>query len=175
MEALGVGLLRQESRGLDKRLLDAVSDLRLATQRNEVLSEHAIRLSESVIAYMGSALSPDADSKARVESELRAVDDILGLDKTAPLEKETQSLDGTRIVSIKPEYGLLVLNAGENDGVRVGAPLQIMRWEEHVASAIVVDVRDSICGAVVTHRPPNGAPAKVGDTARLDTNNNFKN
>jgi hypothetical protein len=73
------------------------------------------------------------------------------------------------VVSLKPDLGLVVVGAGERDGMRVGTPLRLFRGDQPVATAIVIDVRQKLAGALLTANLAGGEqPVRVGDTARPD-------
>ena len=59
--------------------------------------------------------------------------------------------------------GLIILNIGKKSGVRVGMPLRILRADQLIGSALVVDVRESITGAVLQKIAAEGEDVKVGD------------
>ncbi|MEQ1842238.1 MAG: hypothetical protein ABL994_17670, partial [Verrucomicrobiales bacterium] len=62
---------------------------------------------------------------------------------------------------------LIVLNAGRRSGIRVGTPIAVLRGEKPVYSAMVVDVRDAISGAVLQDRMVAEGDVEVGDGIRL--------
>ncbi|HRX56607.1 MAG TPA: hypothetical protein P5016_18980, partial [Verrucomicrobiales bacterium] len=72
-----------------------------------------------------------------------------------------------RVVSVDPKIGLVVLNLGQTSGMRVGMPLAVYREDRAVGSILVVDVRDSIAGALVRERSQSGEDVKVGDRVEL--------
>jgi hypothetical protein len=173
LEALGVDILRKDSRGLDQRLLNAVNDLRLAEKECDDLSAQLVRLSEAVLEYMRSSVSSDVDSRLRVEAELRESDARLGrvAAASAPLQQDTRSLRESRVVSVKSDFGLVVIDNGRREGLRIGTPLRLFRKDKPVASALVVDVRDKISGAIITRTTTADDTAAVGDVARLESYN----
>ena len=73
------------------------------------------------------------------------------------------------VVDYKPELAMVVANLGARQGVKIGMPFQVWRGETQVASVRVVDVRDSISGAVVQSIASNSHSIKSGDTLRVDT------
>ena len=70
------------------------------------------------------------------------------------------------MVSRDSEIALVVIDIGKNSGVRVGMPLDILRVNRPIGSALVVDVRDSVCGALVHDLISGDDDAKVGDRVR---------
>ena len=47
-------------------------------------------------------------------------------------------------------------------------PFFIYRQDKPVARALVVDVRQDVCGAVVQDQVSKDEPVKVGDTGKVD-------
>ncbi len=164
MEALGVDVLNVDPKGLQQRLLKAVRATELEREQNQKLSSQLITLSESVVGYLQASAQGTADPSSRmlVETELRASDVALGL--TLPkVKKAPVSVSRARVVSMDPEIGLIVLNVGRKGGVRVGMPLEILRTDRPIGTAMVVDVRDSICGAVLSELVSENDDVKIGD------------
>jgi hypothetical protein len=73
------------------------------------------------------------------------------------------------VVSWKSDLGLAVINAGKESGVRMGAPLHIMREDKSIASGLVVDVRDRIAGILITG---TAAAIRVGDGVKPELTQN---
>jgi hypothetical protein len=83
------------------------------------------------------------------------------------------SLDAkVRVVSIDRSIGLVVFDAGQSAGLRVGTPVAVLRGERTLYSALVVDVRDTITGAVLQERLGDSGDVEVGDGIRLLPENN---
>lgn len=162
MASLGVDLLKPEPNSLEQRLLNTVRDRDLVEQEKEKLAARLFRLSEASINYLQTAVSPDAASRALMERELQASTELLGPTGGAAREK-SRTLGEGRVVSIDPEIGLVVLNIGKKSGVRVGMPLRILRENDLIGTAMIVDVRDNITGAVLQQIAADGEDVKVGD------------
>ncbi|MEO0415906.1 MAG: hypothetical protein AAF226_13245, partial [Verrucomicrobiota bacterium] len=78
-----------------------------------------------------------------------------------------KALEKARVVSIDPAVGLLVLDAGRSTGVRIGTPVAILRGEKPIYSAMIVDVREGISGALLQNRLDEKLEASVGDRVRV--------
>jgi hypothetical protein len=167
MASFGVDLLKPDPKSLEQRLLNAVRERDLVEQEREKLARQLLRLSEVAVSFMQTAVSPDAASLELIESEVRAANDVLGF-ATAPVRETSRTLTEGRVVSIDPAIGLVVLNVGKKSGVRVGMPLRILRSETVIATAMVVDVRDSIAGAVLQKIAAEGGDVKVGDSIQQE-------
>jgi len=78
------------------------------------------------------------------------------------------------VVSYKEEQAVVVLNLGARDGVKIGMPFSIYREDHPIAKALVVDVRKSVCGAVVQEVINNKIPVQVGDRGKVATDRTFQ-
>lgn len=164
LDALGGAALGSS----EERLVQAVSDLELANQRNQALEQATVKMSGSIIAYMKQAISEDSVSRAAVESSLRELDSVLGF-RQQPVRDGAGNLAEARILSIDTESGLLVLNAGRIAGMRVGMPIVVTRGAQTIGEAVVTDVRKEVCGALVHKLQTPTDSARVGDTASVKT------
>lgn len=162
MASLGVDLLKPDPDSLKQRLLITVRERDLVEQEKEKLALQLLRLSEAVAHFARTAVSPDAAAREFIEQEIRAANKVLG-PATAPAREATRTMGEGRIVSIDPEIGLVVLNIGKKSGVREGMPLRILREETVIGTAMVVDVRESITGAMLQKISAEGEDVKVGD------------
>ena len=80
-------------------------------------------------------------------------------------------MDGS-VISVKEEWSLVVGNFGEQQGVKMGMPLRVMRGDKLIATLRVVDVRQKICGAVVQEMGSEKEKIKVGDRLQVDARQN---
>ncbi len=171
MEALGLASVGDNKEALEQRLLQAVRDLALTREEKDKLAERLVALSESVMLALKTASVSDPQIRLDVEGQLRAANESLDAakDQTAPeAAGSTADLTNGQIISVKEEYGLLVANLGSKQGVKIGMPFQIVRANQAVGRARVVDVRERISGAVVEDYSSNIAKVKVGDQLRVD-------
>ena len=168
MEALGVEALLPDSTGLEQRLLKAVSDIRILEEEKNALAEQLVRLSEATMNYVATGDSPGADERSAVEAELEITNETL--DPGANVSNSAvRAIDQAQVVHFKPEYGLVVLDVGTKSGARVGMPLNLMRDDNVVAMAVVVDVRSKISGAIVQGFTQKDGEVKIGDRVEVQT------
>ncbi len=109
------------------------------------------------------------DTRANVEAELRHTSELLGSPAgvaEAPASEVT--LSDAMVVEIRDELSLIVANVGTKHGVKIGMPFQIWRGETKIGDARVVDVRDSISGAIIQNLTDKKTPVKAGDRLRVD-------
>ena len=171
MEALGLASVGDNKEALEQRLLKAVRDLDLTRQEKDKLAERLVALSETVLLALKTANVQDPQIRLEVEAQLRAANESLN-----PPEPQNSStgadspaeLTNAQVISVKEEYGLLVINLGSKQGVKIGMPFQIVRSNQAIGRARVVDVRERISGAVVEQFSSNLEKVKVGDQLRVD-------
>lgn len=171
MEGLGVAALDPTNTELQQRLLTALSDLRILEGHRRILTEALVGLSEASLGYAKTTSGGDAAARENLNKSLAGAERALSGSKlnVASGEAESGTLDNARIVSLKEDMGVAVLNIGSRQGVHPGMPFSIYRKDKPVARALVVDVRQGICGAVVQELVSKDEPVKVGDTGRAET------
>jgi hypothetical protein len=169
MEALGLASVGDNKEALEQRLLKAVRDLDLTRQEKDKLAERLVALSETILLALKTANVQDPQIRLEVEEQLRAANESLDTANAQnPADAEPAELTNGQVISVKEEYGLLVVNLGSKQGVKIGMPFQIVRADRAVGRALVVDVRDRISGAVVEEFSSNIEKVKVGDQLRVD-------
>lgn len=165
LQALGVDLISRDGNSLEQRLLKSVRDLDIAQQEIERQSSAIRRLSESFLEVLKASTSLDPKVRAKAESALAAANEALAPVETP--EAGPADLSAARVVSIDSSIGLVVFDAGRATGLRVGTPITVLRGERPLYSALVVDVRDAIAGAVLQDRLGDAGDVEIGDGIRL--------
>jgi len=145
-----------------KELLETVSaEARMVTGRlaaenaslkgeNELLRRRLRTLSES-LASAQAALDTRKAERAPAED--------------AVSRRAGEALD-CWLVDVNPELETVILSQGARSGVRYGLPLVVTRDRRKVASLRVVDVRETVSGAVVVETASGDYPRK-GDRAQV--------
>ncbi|MAS95922.1 MAG: hypothetical protein CMO55_22175 [Verrucomicrobiales bacterium] len=166
LQAFGIDLFTQDENSLQQRLLKAVRDLDISRQDVERHADALQALSEAFLKYLQA--TPEAAEKERIAAEAAIA--TAGEALEAPSEEgtgEPGDLSSSRVVSIDNSVGLVVLDAGKEKGLRVGTPIAILRGERPIFTALVVDVRDTISGAVLQDKMADIGEVAVGDGFRL--------
>ena len=166
MEALGLVSASKDRAKLEQRLLAAVSDLRLAETKSDELRDQLLGLNEALLRYLKTSQGGDAQARADVETQLRKTNELVGRSSLSNAKAATASLMDASVVSVKDEWSFVVANIGEQQGVKIGMPLRVMRGEQRIATLRVVDVRQRICGAVI--EDSGKEKIKVGDRLQVD-------
>jgi hypothetical protein len=169
IEALGIPEAGNDQSKLEQKLLAAVRDLRLLKKQHEAAVNQLVRLTETVQVVLKSTEEIEPQARLAVETELRKSNEILG----APNAPQTRgpveaTLNDGMVVDVKDDLALVVANIGEKQGVRVGMPFQIWREDKRIGEVRVIDVRKSICGAVIQSLESEKEPVKTGDRLKVD-------
>ena len=165
MEVLGIESVSKDRAKLEQRLLKAVSDLQLTNKEKEAYREQLLKLSETMLHYVKTAQSGDAQARAEVEAQLRATNRMLA---ASPNDESAPDLMDGKVLSVKEEWALVVGNFGVKQGVKIGMPLRVVRDGKTVATLRVVDVREKISGAVIQELAAEKVKIKVGDRLQVD-------
>jgi len=165
IEALGLAAVDGSHEAVRARLVDAANDLRLAAQERDAIAEVLRELVE-VGAEVDAAIPVEDEAlRPRLHAALERAGDALGYSDGSSHRGGNTS--EARVVSVKEDYGLVVLDIGTAQGVRAGMPLEIFRRDRPVATAMVVEARDAICGAVIGQLLDPGDFVRAGDGARM--------
>ncbi len=156
---------------LETRLLDAINDLRLTRASEAAAQERLHQLIECAQAVLQPGAVEIPAVREALESALVAATALADADSSVEPVAGSSRIESSRIVSIKPEQRLLLINAGQRAGLKPGTPLRIYRNDRPLASAVVVEVRNSLSGSVVTALEGEEFP-QVGDTLRLLSESN---
>jgi hypothetical protein len=165
MEALGLDSAKKDRAKLEQRLLAAVSDLRLAQKERDEFRDRLLGLDEAMLRYLKTSQGGDAQARMDVETQLRGANELVARSTNALPQRQPSLMDGS-VISVKDEWSFVVGNVGEQHGVKIGMPMRVMRGEQKIATARVIDVRQRICGAVI--EDSGKEKIKVGDRLQVD-------
>ena len=166
MEALGLASASKDRAKLEQRLLAAVSDLRLTQKERDDIRDQLLGLNEALLRYLQTSQGGDAQARMDVETQLRKTNELVGRSTSASAQEPQPSLMDGSVLSVKDEWSFVVANLGEQQGVKIGMPLRVMRGEQKIATLRVVNVRQRICGAVI--EDSGKEKIKVGDRLQVD-------
>lgn len=165
MEALGGAALGNG----EENLLDTVARLEASRTELERVRTASQRLAAAVVAYARNAMVEDEAARSELEAALIELDVATGL-REAQLSQVATGLDDASVISVDPESGLVVINAGRAAKVQVGMPIQITRGDQVVALATVTDVRKNVAGMLVQQHLNPALRVSVGDRVSVKTN-----
>ena len=172
IEALGLNAIGNDRSKLEQRLIKAVNDLNVSQTALAENKKNLAGLTEAILTLL--KISKDVSPEARlvVEAELRSANQKSGSDVDSALKAEpaVASLTNARVISIKPELGLLVGNIGSNDSVKVGMPFRVYEGQKAIALVRVVDVREKLFGALIQETLSDNSPVKVGYRLKVAAN-----
>jgi hypothetical protein len=168
MQALGVAALSGDERSIQLRLLNAVSDFRVADGKRQLLREQLVQLCDAVTAWQNSS---DVSTRRKLEEAVASSSGVLK--DSAPAEEEQPTpVEQARVVTYKRELGLAVANCGKLSGLRMGMPLAFVRKDRTIAQGVIVDCRERLCGVLITTTPVGNQGVALGDAIRLETTEN---
>jgi hypothetical protein len=170
MEALGLASASKDRAKLEQRLLAAVSDLRLKQKERDDFRDQLLGLNEALLRYLQTTQGGDAQARMDVETQLRRTNELVGRSTSTAAQGPQASLMDASVLSVKDEWSFVVANIGEQQGVKIGMPLRVMRGEQKIGTLRVVDVRQRICGAVI--EDSGKEKIKVGDRLQADARSN---
>ncbi len=170
MEALGLEAADKDRAKLEQRLLAAVSDLKLTQKERDVYRDQMLQMTEAILSLLKTSTGGDAKARAEVEAQVRSTNALVAKATEEP-EAAAGLMDGS-VVSVKDEWSLVVGNLGEEQGVKIGMPLRVLRDGRTIATLRVVDVRQKICGAVIQEMGSEKEKIRVGDRLQADARQN---
>ncbi len=174
LEGLGIGALENSTDQVQERLITALSDLRVVDEQKRKVSESLMELSEAALNFAKGSQNADAAARERLEKSLATAEGAL---RAASLREDdaapAKDLHQAKIVSLKPETGVAVLDVGSRDGVRPGMPFEVFRQDKPIARVVVVEARKAISGAVIEELMNKADPIQVGDQGRVSANRTF--
>jgi len=169
MEALGLESVGSEKGKLEQRLLKSVRDLQIVNNEKQKLSEQLMQMSEAALRFIKDPNSSNGETRAELEVQLRASAAVLGYAPNLQEAKATRAtLSDSLVISLKEDIGLVVINVGTKDGVKLGMPFKIWRDENPIGKVIVVEAREEISGAVIQDLSSTKTKIKVGDRVKVD-------
>lgn len=167
LQAFGVDLFTKEENSLEQRLLKAVRDLDIAQQDVERYEAALHQLSEEFLKFLGSQKEVSEGARKNAESAIQKATTTIAETKAQNSVEESTGISAARIVSVDAGIGLIVIDAGRRQGLRVGTPVSVNRDEKMIYTAMVVDVRDSVAGALLQEKITDVAEVVVGDDIKL--------
>lgn len=171
LDSLGIAKLDPSPKGLENKVLNLARDLRAEQERSAQLESALLGLSESVIALLQEATNVPPELRLDLEAQLRQIQELLGAPAFGVEEAPAveASLTNALILESKPALSLIVANVGSRHGVRIGTPFRIFRGSEVIGTAIAVDVRERISGAIVQSLSRETNQPRPGDRLSVIT------
>jgi cell shape-determining protein MreC len=188
--------LKQSVRELTEKLSVARSETEFFQQRAEeaqlALAALATgKTNETVVARLQKQIADDARALHLAETERKRLAEQLQRlviaieqkrDVTGEVAKARAMLDAgqasvagagrlgeAQILDVNPKLQMVVLNAGRQQGVRVGMPFVVLRGDRVVGRVKVLEVRRQISGALI-EQVDNGFKLQVGDHVQVTKN-----
>lgn len=169
MEALGLETVTDGRKGLEDRLVKAMGDIRVIEADKAEVSDALIALADAAMRFKESAVGANEAAAAGLDLAIEEADAALGVGLAELEPRKSGTMHDCKVVSVKKEFGVVVLNVGREAGVRVGMPFALRRVDRPIGKAIVVDARDHICAALIQDLLIDKDSPQVGDKAAIAT------
>lgn len=170
-QALGVDLLSREQGALEQRLIKAVRDFDIAQQQLESAEQALLDLSEAFLTYRAATEASASPEVCQLAEQSLFLSDQALLRMQGQRDDEVLAVTGdSQVITVDPSIGLVVFGSGRLDGLRVGTPVTISRQDRPIYTATVVDVRDSIAGALLQEKVADVEDVLAGDGVKLHPN-----
>lgn len=155
--------------GIEERLLQAVSDAQALHQRLTVLQSAAEKAQIAFSDFVKIARTDNADQRIAVQVALKRLDQVLnGLDeKPQAVPKQQGTLDNAKIMSVDAKSGVVVLNVGSQRDAKIGMTFIITRGGRKIGEVMVAEVRQHICGTLITVLSNANEDVRFGDQASI--------
>lgn len=168
--ALGISRVTEDRKVLEQRLLKAVRDLDLLDEKYSKARqqfEGLVNATEDYLSakdnakrdHLPALMRALSDSKRLLNSELR--NDVQG-------NAFSGTLSEMRLIDVRDELALVVINAGARQGVAQGMQFVVKQGGRSIGKVRAVDVRDAIAGCVVQEFESANTPMEVGQQVMLD-------
>ena len=172
IEALGVNAIGNDRSKLEQRLIKAVTDLNVAQADLVTHKKVLASLTEAIVSLLKTTKDISPQERLAMETELRSTSQTVGFapQSAEKAESSVVSVNDARVISLKPEIGLVVGNVGAQDSVKVGMPFRVYDGQNPIALVRVVDVREKLFGALIQETLSDTIPVKVGQRLKVAAN-----
>ncbi len=172
LEALGLNAVGKDRSKLEQRLVKAVNDLSVAQTALVESRRNLAALTEAILALVKTSKDISPEARMAVETEIRRVNQQSPGEVEGALKAEAlaANLTNARVISYKPELGLLVGNIGSDDAVKIGMPFRVYDGQKPIAVVRTVDVREKIFGALIQETLSENTPVRVGCRLKVVAN-----
>ncbi len=167
-EALVPSRVTGDQRVLEQRLLSAVSDLELATNRLLAFEAQLKNLVEACNDYLGTQDTEKRDFLPALLNSVSSASVLLEEDVSTSLAGQAPAVRGLpelRVADYAQEIDLVILNAGKKHGIKTGMVFEIRHGTTPVATVRAFDVRESIAGCIIQNITDDALPIEKGLTA----------
>ncbi len=168
LDALGIAALENSGDEKAERLIAALNDLRLMKEENQRLAASLNELLQASDSFSQVATPGNPDSVRELSAAMQEAQAALDASQTGIGEGARKELSAARVVSVKSDLGVVVLDVGSRDGAKPGMPFNIFREDKPVARVLITDVRSAVSGAVVRELFSPSDKPMVGDRGRAE-------
>lgn len=168
LDALGIAALENAGDEKSDRLIAALNDLRLMKEENQRLAASLNELLTASDSFSQVATPGNPDSVRELSAAMESAQTALATSQASLGEGARKELSAARVLSVKTDLGVIVLDVGSRDGAKPGMPFNIFREDKPVARVLITDVRSAVSGAVVRELFSPSDKPMVGDLGRAE-------
>jgi len=168
--ALGVSRVTEDREVLEQRLLKAVRDLDLVDTKYKQTLEQLNSLVHATQDYLGAKENMKRDELPKLMRAVSEADRLLQSELSNKVQGNTMAgtLADVRVLDVKDELALVIINAGQRQGVAEGMQFTVQQGGRRIGSVRAVDVRDGIAGCIIQDFVSANTPMEVGQQVMLD-------
>jgi vacuolar-type H+-ATPase subunit I/STV1 len=155
--------------GGNERLVQAASDLQILQERLSATEKAALALSSAAQHYASEAVVSDPSARLNLEVSSRELDKVLGLREKPQPDIKAGSIHRAEVISIDSESGLILINSGYSQNLRIGMNYSLQRGEQAYGKAVIAEIRENVSGAFVEQLNAIDQKVQIGDTLVLNT------
>jgi hypothetical protein len=168
--ALGVSRVTEDKAVLEERLLHAVRDLDMVDQKYKAAVQQLDNLLTATKAYLGAKENMKRDMLPALMRAVSESDRLLLQDVNSTVQgnAQTGTVGQMRVLDVKNDLALVIINAGTRQGVSEGMQFIVKQGDRRVGAVRALDVRDNITGCVIQTFESANTPMEVGQQVILD-------
>lgn len=165
-EALGLDTLTGDQQAMHEKLVRALSELYQSEKRRHAVEEVLKSLMVAGDNLQKAGTSEKVAKREEYEVALRQAQEVLQ-GGTLVTMKTASDLNTVSVVSLDETLGIVIVNAGRAQEVKVGMPFNLLREDLVIGKCRIIEVREYLSAALVEGLLKGKRP-KVGDQLLLD-------
>jgi len=155
-EALGIEALTADQKALHEKLVRAVADLYQSDKKRKALEETLRKVIEAGESLNRATDKDRIEKRAQYEATMREASEALK-GRTGVVTRTAADLRSIEVVFVDSELGLVIVNAGQAQGVKVGMPFRLLRKDEVIGRVKILETREYLSAALVELKEKNHA------------------
>jgi len=164
-EALGLDALTGDEKAMHEKLVLALGELYQSEKRRQAVEEALKNLMVAGDNLQKADISEKVAKLEAYEVAVRQAQAVLQGGELVTM-KTASDLNTISVVSLDEALGIVIVNAGKVQAVKVGMPFYLLREDQVIGRCRIVEVREYLSAALVEGLQKGKRP-KVGDRLLL--------